>query len=192
MRSSWTLVSHRTSLRSRTVGSASRRRGRSTCDSTRAKTCQPRPISSISFARPSWRICSMNLARSDSAGALPAGWWKSGSRNRIRTSAGLAAIVRRAIPGHARHGPIDPATRVFQALRIAVNDELGQLERALAAIPGLLWPQGRAAIISFHSLEDRRVKWAFKKHPELNVLTRKPVTAAAREVARTRGPVVPN
>ena len=104
-------------------------------------------------------------------------------QDRIRNSAQLAAIVRRAIPGHARHGSIDPATRVFQALRIAVNDELGQLDQALAAIPGLLLPQGRAAIISFHSLEDRRVKWAFKKHPELNVLTRKPVTAGARETA---------
>ena len=60
----------------------------------------------------------------------------------IRSSAQLAAIVRRAIPGHARHGPIDPATRVFQALRIAVNDELGQLEQALAAIPGLLSAAG--------------------------------------------------
>jgi 16S rRNA (cytosine1402-N4)-methyltransferase len=104
-------------------------------------------------------------------------------REPIRTTAQLAAIVRRAIPGHARHGPIDPATRVFQALRIAVNDELGQLDRVLAAIPGLLRPEGRAAIISFHSLEDRRVKWAFKAHPELNVLTKKPVTAGAREVA---------
>ncbi len=103
--------------------------------------------------------------------------------DKIRSSAQLAAIVRRAIPGHARHGPIDPATRVFQALRIVVNDELGQLEQALAAIPGLLLPQGRAAIISFHSLEDRRVKWAFKRHPELSVLTRKPVTAGARETA---------
>jgi 16S rRNA (cytosine1402-N4)-methyltransferase len=104
-------------------------------------------------------------------------------KDKIRTSAGLAAIVRRAIPGRARHGPIDAATRVFQALRIAVNDELGQLDSALAAIPALLLPLGRAAIISFHSLEDRRVKWAFKTHPGLKVLTKKPVTAAAREVA---------
>jgi 16S rRNA (cytosine1402-N4)-methyltransferase len=101
----------------------------------------------------------------------------------IRTAGQLAAIVRRAIPGHARHGHIDPATRVFQALRIAVNDELGQLGAALEAIPFLLRPGGRAAVISFHSLEDRRVKWVFKTCPELKVLTKKPVTATAQEVA---------
>jgi 16S rRNA (cytosine1402-N4)-methyltransferase len=102
----------------------------------------------------------------------------------IRTAGQLAGIVRRAIPARARHGPIDPATRVFQALRIAVNDELGQLDAALAAIPGLLEPGGRAAVISFHSLEDRRAKRAFKTHPELTVLTKKPVTATAQEVAK--------
>jgi 16S rRNA (cytosine1402-N4)-methyltransferase len=101
----------------------------------------------------------------------------------IRTTGQVAEIVRRAIPGHARAGPINPATRVFQALRIAVNDELGQLETALAAIPGLLEPGGRAAVVSFHSLEDRRVKWAFKRHPQLNVLTKKPVMATAEEAA---------
>jgi 16S rRNA (cytosine1402-N4)-methyltransferase len=101
----------------------------------------------------------------------------------IRTTSGLAEIVRRAMPAHARAGPINPATRVFQALRIAVNDELGQLEKALSAIPGLLAPGGRAAIISFHSLEDRRVKWAFKTDPQLKVLTKKPVMATAQEAA---------
>ena len=85
----------------------------------------------------------------------------------IETTGQLAELVRRSVPGRARHGPIDPATRVFQALRIAVNDELGQLEATLAAIPDLLAPGGRAAIISFHSLEDRRVKWAFKTDPRL-------------------------
>jgi 16S rRNA (cytosine1402-N4)-methyltransferase len=101
----------------------------------------------------------------------------------IQTTGQLAELVRRAIPGRARHGPIDPATRVFQALRIAVNDELGQLDATLGAIPELLAPGGRAAIISFHSLEDRRVKWAFKANPKLVVLTKKPVTATAQEVA---------
>jgi 16S rRNA (cytosine1402-N4)-methyltransferase len=102
----------------------------------------------------------------------------------LTTSGQLADLVRRSVPGRARHGPIDPATRVFQALRIAVNDELGRLDAALAAIPDLLAPRGRAAVISFHSLEDRRVKWAFKRDPRLRVLTKKPVTATVEEVAR--------
>jgi 16S rRNA (cytosine1402-N4)-methyltransferase len=102
----------------------------------------------------------------------------------VRTTGQLADLVRRSIPGRARHGPIDPATRVFQALRIAVNNELGRLDAALEAIPDLLAPLGRAAVISFHSLEDRRVKWAFKTNPRLKVLTKKPMTATAAEVAR--------
>jgi len=101
----------------------------------------------------------------------------------IRTTGELAELVRRSVPGKARHGPIDPATRVFQALRIAVNHELEQLDSVLEVIPDVLAPGGRAAIISFHSLEDRRVKWAYRKNPELTVLTKKPVTATAQEVA---------
>jgi 16S rRNA (cytosine1402-N4)-methyltransferase len=101
----------------------------------------------------------------------------------IRTTGELADLVRRSTPGRARHGPIDPSTRVFQALRIAVNDELVQLDAALRVIPEVLAPSGRAAIISFHSLEDRRVKWAFKSDPRLSVLTKKPMTATARELA---------
>ena len=101
----------------------------------------------------------------------------------IETTGQLAELVRRSVPPRARHGPIDPATRVFQALRIAVNDELGQLDEVLKLIPDLLAPGGRAAIISFHSLEDRRVKWSFKSDPRLTVLTKKPVTATAQELA---------
>ena len=101
----------------------------------------------------------------------------------IETTRQLAELVRQSVPGRFRHEPIDPATRVFQALRIVVNDELGHLDRALTKLPEILAPGGRAAVISFHSLEDRRVKWAFRNDPELTVLTRKPVTATAQEVA---------
>jgi 16S rRNA (cytosine1402-N4)-methyltransferase len=100
----------------------------------------------------------------------------------ITTTGRLAQLVRQSIPG--KWGPIDPATRVFQALRIKVNDELGQLDTLLEQLPDLLRPGGRAVIISFHSLEDRRVKWAFRNDPLLQVLTKKPVTASAEEVHR--------
>jgi 16S rRNA (cytosine1402-N4)-methyltransferase len=77
----------------------------------------------------------------------------------ITRTAQLADIVRRALrPGPRRSDEIDPATRTFQALRIAVNDELGELDRGLVAAETLLQPGGRLAVVSFHSLEDRRVK----------------------------------
>ncbi|MDB5407479.1 MAG: S-adenosyl-methyltransferase mraW [Rhodospirillales bacterium] len=74
----------------------------------------------------------------------------------IRRTGELAEIVRSVVPGQA--GGIDPATRTFQALRIAVNDELGELDRGLAAAERLLEPGGRLAVVAFHSLEDRTVK----------------------------------
>jgi 16S rRNA (cytosine1402-N4)-methyltransferase len=76
----------------------------------------------------------------------------------IETTDRLAEIVRRAIGGKPNPQAIDPATRTFQALRIAVNDELGEIDRGLAAAEALLAPGGRLAVVSFHSLEDRRVK----------------------------------
>jgi 16S rRNA (cytosine1402-N4)-methyltransferase len=98
----------------------------------------------------------------------------------IRTTAQLAEIVRRSIPG--KWGPIDPATRVFQALRIRVNAELDHLDAILARLGEVLNPGGRAVILSFHSLEDRRVKLAFRDDPRLKVLTRKVVTASTEEI----------
>ncbi len=93
----------------------------------------------------------------------------------IETAGQLAEIVRRAIPGPRKRGQIDPATRTFQALRIAVNEELKSLEIALRRIPDCLQVGGCLGIISFHSLEDRRVKEAFRDDPRLEVATKKPV-----------------
>jgi 16S rRNA (cytosine1402-N4)-methyltransferase len=102
--------------------------------------------------------------------------------NPIRTAAALAELVRRCVPG-PRHGPrIDPATRTFQALRIAVNEELKSLEIALRRIPERLARGGRMAVISFHSLEDRRVKEAFRDDPRWEVLTKKPLLPQPREI----------
>jgi 16S rRNA (cytosine1402-N4)-methyltransferase len=97
------------------------------------------------------------------------------------TTADLAAVIRGCVP---RTGGIDPATRCFQALRIAVNDELGALDRLLAVLPKLVRPGGRAGVISFHSLEDRRVKQAFRAAGVWEPVTKKPVEAGAVETAR--------
>jgi 16S rRNA (cytosine1402-N4)-methyltransferase len=103
-------------------------------------------------------------------------------RARVTTTGQLADLVRQCVPRRGRS--LDPATRVFQALRIAVNDELGALERLLAALPACVKPGGRAAIISFHSLEDRRVKNAFRDRSVWEALSKKPVVAGAAELSR--------
>jgi 16S rRNA (cytosine1402-N4)-methyltransferase len=119
----------------------------------------------------------------------------------ITTTDALAAIVSRAIPRREHHK--DPATRTFQALRIAVNRELEELERFLAEVPGCLRPGGRLVVIAFHSLEDRMVKRRLRQlsdypggrgagdtvlaraagEPRFEILTRKPVTASEAELA---------
>ncbi len=97
------------------------------------------------------------------------------------TTADLADVVRKSVP---RSGSLDPATRVFQALRIAVNDELGALDRLLGALPVIVRPGGRAGVISFHSLEDRRAKQALYRSPGVwEPVTKKPVEAGPAEVA---------
>jgi 16S rRNA (cytosine1402-N4)-methyltransferase len=104
-------------------------------------------------------------------------------RTRIETTEQLADLVRRCVPRSGPRGKsIDPATRTFQALRIAVNDELGELDRLLAVLPRCLVPGGRAALISFHSLEDRRVKHAFREKTLWEALTKKPVQAGDDEL----------
>jgi 16S rRNA (cytosine1402-N4)-methyltransferase len=103
-------------------------------------------------------------------------------KNPIRTAAELARIVRESVP-RSRDERIDPATRTFQALRIAVNDELKWLEVALRRMPDRLRPGGRLAVISFHSLEDRLVKDSFRGDDRLEVLTRRPIRPDEPEVA---------
>ena len=103
----------------------------------------------------------------------------------IQTARQLADLVRRCVPRSKNHR-IDPATRTFQALRIAVNQELKSLDIALRRLPDCLVPGGRLAIISFHSLEDRPVKTAFREDPRLNVVTRRPIRAD--DVEQDRNP----
>lgn len=87
-----------------------------------------------------------------------------------------------------RHGKVHPATRIFQAIRIAVNDELGEIEKTLELVPQVLKPGGRVAIITFHSLEDRLVKeWmrreaSFGEESRIKILTKKPITAGNEEL----------
>ena len=96
-------------------------------------------------------------------------------------TAALAYAVAGCYPPKARRGRIHPATRTFQALRIAVNDELGVLDRLLQQAPDWLEPEGLLGIISFHSLEDRRVKTALLRDERLQRITRKPVVATEQE-----------
>lgn len=95
-------------------------------------------------------------------------------------------IIAKAIPGKFQHGRIHFATRTFQALRIAVNDELGNLQRFLSEVIDILGVGGRLAIISFHSLEDRMVKNSFRdlaKAGRAELLTKKPITAGDDEIS---------
>jgi 16S rRNA (cytosine1402-N4)-methyltransferase len=121
-------------------------------------------------------------------------------RRPLATTGELAEIVRAAIP--RRESGLDPATRTFQALRIAVNDELGELDRGLAAAERLLMPGGRLAVVAFHSLEDARVKSFLRRRsetahgsrhlppraagpaPSFSLLSRRPVRPSATEIAR--------
>jgi 16S rRNA (cytosine1402-N4)-methyltransferase len=121
-------------------------------------------------------------------------------RNPLTTTGELAEIVRAAIP--RREPGLDSATRTFQALRIAVNDELGELDRGLLAAERLLMPGGRLAVVSFHSLEDARVKTFLRRRsetergsrhlpprapgpaPSFSLLSRRPVRPGATEIAR--------
>ncbi len=100
----------------------------------------------------------------------------------FQTTTELAEAIAYSVPRQYRYGRIHPATRVFQALRIVVNDELTALETFLERAPNWLKSGGRIAIISFHSLEDRLVKNAFRSSSILQVLTKKPITPQTDEL----------
>jgi len=105
----------------------------------------------------------------------------------IKTTFELVEIIKQAIPRRFQHQKIHPATRTFQALRIAVNDELNNLKKGLVAAMEILSPGGRLAVISFHSLEDRIVKHFFRQQKEignLEILTKKPVCPTDAEIAQ--------
>lgn len=100
----------------------------------------------------------------------------------------LAEIIFNAVPGEYRHRRIHPATKTFQALRIEVNGELDRIESSLDNAIKALLPGGRIGVITFHSLEDRPVKWFFKKHTDVvEILTKKPVVPTEEE-CRTNSP----
>ncbi len=125
---------------------------------------------------------------------------KARSESRIETTGQLVDIIKAAIPAQARREGPHPAKRTFQALRIAVNDELGALKEALDHAIQILKPEGRLSVITFHSLEDRIVKNEFQtrqkpctcppsfpvcvcgKKPELKILTKKPVLPSREEL----------
>lgn len=104
-------------------------------------------------------------------------------RRPFETTTQLADVVASCYPPKSRYGRIHPATRVFQALRIAVNQELTALETFLSRAPQWLKLGGRIGAISFHSLEDRRVKHSFKSDSDLRVLTKKPIQPQEAEIA---------
>lgn len=107
-------------------------------------------------------------------------------RRPFRTTTELASAIASAYPAKARHGRIHPATRTFQALRIAVNSELDVLTTFLERAPDWLKPSGRLCIISFHSLEDRIVKHAFRDDERLDIVTKKPLVASREEVRQNK------
>lgn len=107
----------------------------------------------------------------------------------IATTTRLADAIEHTI--RRRRGKIHPATRTFQAIRIAVNDELGELEKTLPLLPQLLKEQGRVVIISFHSLEDRLVKRYFKEvstgfEATLQLLTKRPIDGSTHDISNPR------
>jgi 16S rRNA (cytosine1402-N4)-methyltransferase len=108
-------------------------------------------------------------------------------REKILTTFQLVEAIRSSVPGNYERGRINPATRVFQALRIYVNSELTELQTILDGLDQVITSGGRVAIISFHSLEDRIVKRSFQslgREGKINILTKKPLTATEEEISQ--------
>lgn len=108
---------------------------------------------------------------------------KARTTKRIATTGQLVKVIEDEI-GSGRQGGIHPATRVFQALRIAVNDELESLKLAIPKMVNMLAPGGRIAILTFHSLEDKIVKLHFAKNEQLSVITPKPLEPSDEEILK--------
>lgn len=132
-----------------------------------------RILSEYGEERFSGRIASA-LVRARSEGRLP------------RSAVGVAEVIRFAVPPAARHGRIHAATRTFQALRIAVNQELEELDCFLRDVILFLQPGGRTTVLSFHSLEDRRVKQRFRQ------LSREPASSEGEWRDLTKKPIEPS
>ncbi|MFO0765008.1 MAG: 16S rRNA (cytosine(1402)-N(4))-methyltransferase RsmH [Patescibacteria group bacterium] len=103
--------------------------------------------------------------------------------SRITRTIELAGVIKAAVPANYEQGRIHPATRTFQALRMAVNDEIQSLKQAIESAYSILAPNGRLAIISFHSIEDRVVKLALKDESKWTNLYKKPLTPGESELA---------
>lgn len=129
-----------------------------------------------------WKYGEERLSRRIAAAIIEAR-----ASSRIETTKQLEDIIFHCYPKKSRFSKTHPATRSFQALRLVVNDELGVLERSLPKLFNTLRPGGRLAVISFHSLEDRIVKWTFKELKNTNasakILTKKPVIPSETELS---------
>ena len=156
-------------------------------------------------AKTNWSVSCANTAKRTGPGASRARLWNAGQRPADHDDRAVAETVEQAIPRKAWPRDIHVATRTFQGLRIAVNDELGQLKVGLLTAIERLQTGGRIAVISYHSLEDRIVKQTFAQaagagpsapgsspaaflppthEPTLRLLTRKPIVPTDAEIAR--------
>ncbi|TAF54977.1 MAG: 16S rRNA (cytosine(1402)-N(4))-methyltransferase [Oscillatoriales cyanobacterium] len=142
-----------------------------------------KPERGFSFRHPAQLDMRMNQQQSLTAEEI-INHWEIVAQRPFETTTELAGAIASTFPPKQRNGRIHPATRTFQALRIAVNSELASLETFLNQAPKWLKPGGRIGIITFHSLEDRPVKHQLRATECLQVLTKKPIVPQSDELAR--------